>query len=121
MKRILLGIIALASFGVANAQIEIQYDGTGPDISGTIVEINVDQNTPTPFAPKFYVTNNTGSDAQWRIVRVKESVPSTWIDQVCWPPQCYSTSGDVYTTPSSAGNPAPTTRTLMQASLTRKP
>lgn len=108
MKRILLGILLLTSLGAVNAQVEIQQDGTGPDISGTIIDIDVDQSTPTPYTPKFYVTNNTGADAQWRIVRVKQNVPAGWTDQVCWPPSCFPASGDIYTTPSTAGNPAPT-------------
>ena len=60
-----------------------------------------------PFSEHLIVTNSTGSDEQWRITRVKQSVPAGWNDQVCWPPQCYPTSGDTYITPNTAGNPAP--------------
>ena len=108
MKRTLLLIIALTSFGALNAQIEIQQDGTGPDLSGTILEFNVDQFDSAEYQVQLYVTNNTGSNQQWRITRVEQSVPPTWTDQVCWPPQCYNPDSVVYTTPSSPGTPAPT-------------
>ena len=107
MKRILLGIIAFAAIGTLSAQIEIRHDGIGPDLSGTIVDFNVDQFDSAEYNVQLYVTNNTGSDQQWRITRDNQSVPSSWTDQVCWPPQCYSPDSVVYTTPSTPGNPAP--------------
>lgn len=108
MKRILLGILLFTSISTLHAQIEIRLNGTGPDLSGTTIDFNVDQFDSAEYAPSFYVTNNTGANQQWRVRRVKQNVPSSWMDQVCWPPQCYSTSGDVYTTPSTPGFPAPT-------------
>ena len=112
MKRLLLGILFLTSIGAVNAQIDIFQDSaTGPEVSGTIIDFYVDQFDTTPYGVSFYVENNTGTDQQWRIVRDKQSVPAGWVDQVCWPPTCYpteSTPGNIFITPSTPGNPAPT-------------
>lgn len=107
MKKILLGLAVLTSLNSLNAQVEIKVDGIGPDVSGTIIDINVNSSMTVPYSEHLIVTNNTGSDEQWRVTRVKQSVPAGWSDQICWPPQCYPTSGDIYVTPNTAGNPAP--------------
>lgn len=115
MKKILLGlsaIIALSISGVhAQDGIEIHLDGAGPDISGGTHSVNLYGSSPDlsggMYVVHFIVTNNTGSDKQWRITRQKMSVPSTWVDQICWPPLCYNTSGDTYMTPNSGSYPAP--------------
>jgi hypothetical protein len=119
MKKSLLSTsLFLMTFGVfAQDGIEIHYNGAGPDISGGTHEVNlyatspdvtyIDANT-VMYEPHFDVTNNTGSDQQWRITRWAMVVPSTWpTDQLCWPPLCYNAVGEVYITPSSQGNPAP--------------
>lgn len=132
MKKILLGIslFVIASFSILNAQdnIEIRLDGVGADISGTTHTVNLDPSSPELvggiYDVHFIVTNLTGSDQQWRISRKKISVPSSWVDQVCWPPLCYNASGDLYVTPNTGGNPAPiivdgedTTTTGLEAEL----
>lgn len=103
------------TYGQSN--IEIQLDGTGADLAGTAYNVNL---TPSSseltdlgngtglYEVHFIVTNNTGMDKQCRITRKKINVPASWSDQICWPPQCYITSGNLYTTPNSGGNPAPT-------------
>ena len=116
MKKNILSLIAFTSLTLSSvfAQdgIEIRLDGAGPDISGTVHSINLYASSPDLvgglYQVHFDVTNNTGSDQQWQVTRKKMSVPASWSDQVCWPPQCYITNGDVYTTPNSGGNPAPT-------------
>ncbi len=114
MRKFTIGIVLLTvalSFGVKAQGILIQLNGTGAGISGTTHTVNL-----TPTSPElvggvlethFIVTNNTGTDQQWRITRKKMSVPATWVDQICWPPLCYNASGDLYVTPNSTGNPAP--------------
>ena len=117
MKKFILSLSAiftLSFFGVIAQSngIEIRLDGLGADISGGVHSVNLYATSPDlvggVYQVHFDVTNNTGSDAQWKITRKKMSVPATWADQVCWPPQCYPTSGDVYSTPNTGGNPAPT-------------
>jgi hypothetical protein len=92
--------------------ISIQLDGAGPDISGGTHFVNLYGTSPELsggiLEVHFVVTNTTGADKQWKITRKKINVPSSWIDQICWPPLCYNASGDVYMTPNSGGNPAPT-------------
>jgi hypothetical protein len=116
MKKILQSlsaIIALSISGV-NAQdgIEIRLDGAGADISGGMHSINLYPGSPdfdgSLYIVHFVVTNNTGSDKQWRITRQKINVPGTWVDQICWPPLCFNASGNTYTTPNSGSYPAPT-------------
>lgn len=115
MKKIVLLACAFASY-TASAQISIQMDGSGPDISGTTVDIVIDPFVVNPqgdyfWSEHFIVTNNTGSDGLWTVTRKKTNVPSTWNDQICWPPNCFPTgSGLLYTTPHDPdnGSPAPT-------------
>jgi hypothetical protein len=115
MKKLLLFAIALFPISKAiYAQgdgISIQLDGVGADLSGGSHYVNLYGSSPDLvggiYEAHFIVTNNTGSDKQWKITRKKITVPSTWIDQICWPPLCYNASGDLYSTPNSGGNPAP--------------
>jgi hypothetical protein len=70
----------------------------------------------------FIVTNNTGSNQQWKITRKRISVPTTWTDDLCWPPTCFITgSSEYYSTPNTQLNPAPTsisgTQTVTHPSL----
>ena len=117
MKKTLLLAFAFATYTVS-AQISIQYGDSGPDISGTTVDIVIDPLTVNQqgdyyWSEHFLVTNNTGSDGVWKVTRVKVNVPSTWNDFVCWPPSCYPSNNGgavVYSTPHdpSNGSPAPT-------------
>lgn len=115
MKKIILGIAGIVVLGTANlvAQdgIEMRIDGVGPDVSGTTVSTSLYANSPELsggiYQIHFAVTNNTGSDKQWLVTRVKMNVSPGWTDQVCWPPGCYDAPGDSYSTPNSGGNPAP--------------
>lgn len=117
MKLNLLSILAFFTFsmGFSFAQdgIVIQFEGEGPDISGGTHSVDVYPSSPELVGGvidvHFIVTNLTGSNHQWKITRKKINVPSSWDvqDQLCWPPQCFVTSGDVYTTPNTGGNPAP--------------
>ncbi len=132
MKKLILSLTAIATFSFVYAQdgIEIRLDGAGADISGTVHSVNLYAGSPdmlgSVYEVHFDVTNNTGANQQWRITRTKMSVPATWVDQVCWPPQCYPTSGDVYITPNTGGNPAPiivdgTSMTTLSALAELKP
>lgn len=117
MKKLILGFTLIANCisGLTYAQsgVVIQHDGAGPNLAGGAYETTMYANHPDLVAGggtldiHFTVTNNTGADHQWRITRKKISVPASWSDQVCWPPSCYPASGDLYTTPSTGGNPAP--------------
>ncbi|MBP6091647.1 MAG: T9SS type A sorting domain-containing protein [Crocinitomicaceae bacterium] len=111
-----LSMFSLLTFATVKAQssgIEIQLDGTGSNLAGTVHSVSLNSNSPeiagnTPFEIHFDVTNNTGQDQQLRITRKKINVPTTWVDQLCWPPSCFPTgSGLSYITPNTAGNPAP--------------
>lgn len=117
MKKLLLGIafVTVSAAGLlAQSGVVIQHDGTGPNMAGGAYETTMYGTHPDLVAGggtldiHFTVTNNTGADKQWRITRKKIVAPPTWSDQICWPPNCYPASGDLYTTPSTAGNPAPT-------------
>jgi hypothetical protein len=115
MKKLVLSIFIIAlgyqSFGQGDG-ISIQVNGLGADISGGSHSVNLYGTSPDLvggiYEVKFKVTNTTGANQQWKITRKKVSVPGSWIDQICWPPLCYNASGDVYSTPNSGGNPAPT-------------
>ena len=115
MKRIILNISVFCTLVLSGVQaqdgISIQLDGAGPDISGGTHSLDLYATSPEMVGGvldvHFLVTNTTGSDQQWKITRKKINVPASWTDQVCWPPLCYNTSGDLYSTPNSGGNPAP--------------
>lgn len=92
MKKILLFALSMYTFG-AIAQVEI-HEGSyaGPDVSGQTVTYVLD---PADFPDEysywshgFYVVNNTGSDANWTVVRRKLNVPAGWSDNICWPANC---------------------------------
>lgn len=117
MKKRLLGIAFIASNAtllLAQSGVVIQHDGGGPNLAGGVYETNVYGTHPDLVGGvleiHFVVRNETGTDQQWRITRRKLVGPSSavWEEQVCWPPLCYTPSGDLYTTPSTSGNPAPT-------------
>lgn len=121
MKKLILGFTAICALSMTTAKaqsgVEIQLDGVGANLAGTTHNVNLTMsstelsnlgNGTGLYEIHFDVTNNTGADAQWKITRKKISVPTTWVDQVCWPPQCYNANGDVYSTPNTSGNPAPT-------------
>lgn len=105
MKKIVLSTFSLFLALSLTAQIEIDHEGS--DVSGTTVDIIIDPDlvnaSADPYwAEYFIVTNNTGSDGEWRIRRVKIDVPSGWNDEICWPPSCYPTgNASIYITPST--------------------
>jgi len=82
------------------------------DFSGSTYTVNLDPTSPELLSNVLEVhfsVHNTGNAAkQLQVVRKRLSVPDTWNDQVCWPPNCYNTSNLEYTTPNSNNNPAPT-------------
>lgn len=117
MKKGLLAICSTVFFAISSSiaqgdGVSIQLDGAGPDISGGSHSVNLYATSPELVGGilevHFIVTNTTGTDQQWKITRKKVVAPTAWIDQVCWPPLCYNASGEVYSTPNSGGNPAPT-------------
>ena len=104
MKKFILSLSAiftLSFFGVIAQSngIEIRLDGNGADLSGTEVVINL---TTGNYDANMHVSNNTGTNKAWKITRRKISVPATWTDVLCWGPNCYPASGDLYTTPGVA-------------------
>jgi hypothetical protein len=118
MKLFFISLFSLSfvidSFGQSN--VEFQLNGLGSNLAGTTQNINLSPSSPELndlgngtglFEIHYIVTNNTSTNQQWKLTRKKINVPSSWSDQLCWPPQCYVTSGDVYTTPNTGGNPAP--------------
>lgn len=120
MKKLLLSAILFTSMGALaqGSNIVIQQDGAGPNLAGTTVDIVInpfevngsgDAGTSAAYEPHFIITNNTGADETWRITVWEMSVPTSWDDQICWPPNCFPTgTGDLYTTPNSGASPAPT-------------
>jgi len=117
MKKTLLLIAVLAAFS-AKSQITIQEYGTGPDISGSTINVIINplEINPTEdiqyWTNTYRVTNNTGADGDWYITRVKVSVPAGWSDDICWPPSCFLTNNSVvFETPHGPEpefEPAPT-------------
>lgn len=119
MKKLLLSAILFSALGAsAQSNIVIQHDGTGPNVAGTTIDIEInpfeindsgEAGTTAAFEPHFIVTNNTGADEVWKVTVWEMSVPAAWDDQICWPPSCFPTgTGDFYTTPNTGSNPAPT-------------
>lgn len=104
MKKILLSLSVFMSLG-AFAQVEIHMGADPMDISGTTQNIIIspdlvnNQGGEMFWESHFHVVNNTSVDQQWQIKRVKVNVPAGWSDQLCWPPECYNASGNVFITP----------------------
>ncbi len=124
MKKItlyLMVFLATPIIGLSQSGIDIRFDSdgatgpnpvSGPNLAGGVYSANLFPSSDELVGGFHYVhlivTNNSGADKQLSIVRKKISVPASWTDQVCWPQGCYNASGDVFTTPNSSGNPAPT-------------
>ena len=106
MKKIILSTFAFIITMSASAQIEIYHGSNQIDISGTIIDVVIDESIVNPsgesiWEEHFVVKNLTGADGEWRIKRTKIDVPAGWNDQICWPPLCYPTNNnEIYTTPS---------------------
>ncbi len=114
MKQIILSAALFFAFlGSVQAQsgVEIRYNGVGNNLAGSSLDLYLYGSHPDVVAGTidihFLVTNNTGADKQWKITRKEISVPSTWIDQLCWPPSCFPATDGLFTTPSTVGSPAP--------------
>jgi hypothetical protein len=114
MKQIILSVATFFTvLGGVSAQsgIEIRYNGVGNNLAGSSLDLYLYGSHPDLVGGTidihFLVTNNTGADKQWQITRKEISVPSTWVDQLCWPPSCYPTTDGMFTTPSTVGSPAP--------------
>lgn len=107
MKKIILSTFSFILAMSASAQIEIYHGENEIDISGTTVDVVIDESIVYPggetiWEEHFVVKNLTGTDGEWRIRRVKVDVPAYWNDQVCWPPSCYPTNNqESFTTPLS--------------------
>lgn len=101
---------------LAQSNIAIQLDGIGSNIAGTTHNVNLTLssselsdlgNGTGLYEVHFEVSNFTGTNTQWKITRKNLNVPSTWSDQLCWPPLCYNANGEIFSTPNSGSNPAP--------------
>ena len=121
-KKNLLLTLSVFCIGMAFAQsgLDVRYDPdgatgplptTGSNLAGGTHSISLYPGSPDlaggVYEVHFIVTNTNATDKQYKIVRKQMNVPSSWVDQVCWPPLCYNASGVVYMTPHTASNPAP--------------
>ena len=90
MKKIVLTSAIFSFFSlVGNSQIEIKVEGQTTDISGTTLDINIDPSSgsiPTngEFLLDLEIHNNTGMNKLWRVTRKEVSVPSAWVDMICF-------------------------------------
>jgi len=104
MKSLLLSALLFGSIFNSQAQTcEILRDGIGSDVSGTTLQILLDPSSVFPYAVHLHVRNTSDTDQKWQIKRVATNIPAGWSDDFCWPPLCYSVSGEEYTSPN---NPA---------------
>ncbi len=119
MKKIILIAFGFTAWA-AQSQIEIRKAGETEDVSGTTISYDIsladvpqDDEWAYWEGAKFHVYNMTGSDQQFRLKRVRVTVPSDWKDNLCWPPTCFTDvhnqeTGGYYITPGS-GTWAPPT------------
>lgn len=118
MKKIILAAFGLMTWAT-QAQIEIRLANGTEDVSGTTINYDVSladvpQDDEYAFweGAKFHVYNMTGTDQQFRLKRVRVSVPSDWKDNLCWPPTCFTNvqnqeTNGYYITPGSGAWTAP--------------
>lgn len=124
MKRVyslVLGIaLATSSLVAQNNGLDVRYDpdgatgplpSSGPNLCGGTYNVSLFPGSAdlsgSIYEPHFEVTNTGASNVQLKIVRKEVNVPTSWVDQICWPPLCYNASGTIYSTPNSGSNPAP--------------
>ncbi len=124
MKKLLLGLFSLLLSVSSIAQ--TTNDFTVEDEDGNLIPnngnytliINSGTNPTTMIERKFLVRNNTNEDRAISIVRrLDENRQTEWTDEVCWPPNCYTTDGAInFTSRNCTG--LNTTKVLSNSSLT---
>ncbi|MFM7467286.1 MAG: T9SS type A sorting domain-containing protein [Crocinitomicaceae bacterium] len=83
--------------------ISIKVDGQTADISGATHTVTAP--SYDVFDVLFDVYNNTGSAKQWVITRKRLSVPSGWVDGLCWGHATDPFGGTCYSSTQMNGNP----------------
>lgn len=76
--------------------IKMQISGTDNiDYSSGHAPYSVTSENVSDLGFSIIVSNNTGSDQNWRVIRWQESnVPATWTDAVCFGLNCFNPSTD---------------------------
>ncbi|MCE3295280.1 MAG: hypothetical protein K0R65_994 [Crocinitomicaceae bacterium] len=103
MKKNLLLIAGLFfTFGIANAQFDINVEGSSSEISGadhTINTLNVNG-----LEVDFEV-HNVGNADNYKITRSRLDVPASWTDYLCWGEEGDQTGGNCYGASQMNGSP----------------
>lgn len=114
MKKILLAILGFTTFTVAAQSIEIK-NSSDESVSGDTLTVNyslTDLSGPLPYGFyanfKLYVHNLTSNDMRLRIKRVVVSGSNLLVDDLCWPPNCFTNNyinGNNGLTPGNESTP----------------
>ncbi|MGV3631383.1 MAG: T9SS type A sorting domain-containing protein [Bacteroidota bacterium] len=103
MKKNLLLIAGMVfSFGVANAQFDINVEGSSDEISGMTHEYTA---VGTGQQELKLLLHNIGSADDFKITRVRLDAPAGWVDGLCWGAEGDITGGTCYTSGQMPTNP----------------
>lgn len=111
-KLVSLSIFAL-TLQNSISQTSINIVGETTNVSGTVItkDITPDDQTliNTGWVEEYFdMHNNTGANQVWRITRKIIFAPSDWTDAVCWGTNCNDATGNLWVSPNTIQNPAPT-------------
>lgn len=103
MKKNLLLISGLLfTFGVANAQFDINVEGSGNEISGATHTSNVQS---VEGQEVDFMLHNIGNADDYKITRKRLDVPAGWTDYLCWGEEGDATGGNCYGASQMNTNP----------------
>ena len=84
MKLLVLALTLMQVFN-SSAQVELNLDSLdGATVNGTEILYESNVSMTGEFMYFFYVTNNTGSDQEFKISRKSILEPSGWSNYLCW-------------------------------------
>lgn len=103
MKKNLLLIAGLLfTFGVANAQFDINVEGSSNEISGMSHTVNA---VSVEGLEVDFMIHNTGNADDYKVTRKRLDVPAGWADYLCWGEEGDATGGNCYGASQMNTNP----------------
>lgn len=106
MKKTLLSVftvLGLATFSVAQGDIEIYVNGGSTDVSGSTVYLSPEG--PGDVVADIHFENLTGGTLNWYVTRARINEQATWSDFLCWGHETDQFGGTCYTAALMPTNP----------------
>lgn len=89
----LIAVLLCSSFGMINAQIDVNVEGSTEEISGQSHTVNTGSASGQEV---HFLIHNLGSAEDFKITRKRMDVPAGWTDYLCWGEEGDATGGNCY-------------------------